>query len=65
VNKINSGMIENKVVRSALADFRKAFDNVNHQCLLLKLYKKGVRGRVLQWIEDYNYSNCVRWLYLF
>ncbi|CAF4409801.1 unnamed protein product, partial [Didymodactylos carnosus] len=53
VNKIKLGITANKFVRAALLDFKKAFDNVNHECLLLKLYKKGVRGKALKWIEDY------------
>ncbi|CAF4595844.1 unnamed protein product, partial [Didymodactylos carnosus] len=41
INQINTGVKEDKFVSSALLDFKKAFDNVNHECLLLKLYKKG------------------------
>ncbi|CAF1386888.1 unnamed protein product [Didymodactylos carnosus] len=53
VYKINSGLKENKFVRAALLDFQKAFDNVNHEYLLFKLYQKGIRGKALKWIKDY------------
>ena len=34
-------------------DFRKAFDSVPHQRLLLKLRSYGVDGKLLSWIEDF------------
>jgi hypothetical protein len=36
-----------------LLDFRKAFDKVPHQRLLLKLRHYGIRGNLLDWIEDF------------
>ncbi|CAF1478114.1 unnamed protein product [Didymodactylos carnosus] len=53
INKINTGVKDDKLVPCTLLDFKKAFDNVNHECLLVKLYKKGVRGQALKWIENY------------
>ena len=34
-------------------DFSKAFDTINHQILLRKLYKYGIRGTQLAWFSDY------------
>jgi hypothetical protein len=35
-------------------DLRKAFDTVNHDILLIKLFKKmGIRGIELHWFRDY------------
>ena len=37
-----------------LLDFSKAFDKVPHQRLLLKLRHYGIRGNLLDWIEDFS-----------
>ena len=34
-------------------DFSKAFDKVDHQILLRKLHKVGIRGKLFDWIGDF------------
>ena len=36
-----------------LLDFSKVFDKVNHQKLLLKLHRYGIRGLSLKWIQAF------------
>ena len=36
-----------------LLDFRKSFDKVAHEKLLLKLHQYGIRGDTLKWIKDF------------
>ena len=38
---------------SIYLDFSKAFDKVDHQILLAKLYSYGIRGNLLSWIESF------------
>ena len=48
-NKLDQG----EIVLSIFLDFRKAFDVVDHQILLNKLEKYGIRGLPKQWISSY------------
>ena len=43
----------NTQVDVVYADFSKAFDSVNHNFILQKLYHIGVHGAFLKWIEGY------------
>ena len=42
-----------KTVAIAFLDLSKAFDNVDHQRLLLKLKSLNISGTVLMWFADY------------
>ena len=46
--------IDNKQITCGLfLDFSKAFDTVNHNILLEKLNKYGIRGKPLDWFTNY------------
>ena len=42
--------------RAIYLDFKKAFDTVNHSCLLHKLQLHGVHNSELHWFEDYLFN---------
>ena len=44
---------EGKPFDVVFLDFAKAFDKVPKKRLLKKLYKHGIRGQLLKWIEDW------------
>ncbi len=49
LNNMNDG----KVTAAVFLDLKKAFDTVNHEILLSKLYSYGVRGNTLSWFRSY------------
>ena len=53
VNKIVTAMNRNEKTLGIFLDFRKAFDTVNHNILLSKLYRYGIRGTCYNLIKDY------------
>jgi hypothetical protein len=52
-DKILSAIDNSQIVIGVFLDFQKAFDTVNHNILLKKLAKYGIRGTALKWLECY------------
>ena len=53
--------MDKKLVSCGLfLDFSKAFDTINHDILLSKLYRYGIRGNPLRWFENYLYNQVVK-----
>lgn len=49
-----SNALDNKMCLDVVYfDIRKAFDTINHARLIQKLYNVGVRGKILDWINDF------------
>jgi hypothetical protein len=53
VNKIAKSIEKGKQIDGVLLDFSKAFDQVPHQRLLLKLKHYGITGNILTWISTF------------
>ena len=65
LEKITEALDNSEFAICILIDFRKAFDTVEHNILLQKLYHYGIGGNALQWFNSYlsnryqyvNYNN--------
>lgn len=53
MDKVLSAMDKGEYAIGLFIDLQKAFDTVNHNILLNKLYKYGIRGTCFQWLSDY------------
>ena len=53
VDELAKNMQMGKQTDLILLDFRKAFDKVAHEKLILKLHQYGIRGDTLNWIKDF------------
>ena len=51
--KITAALDNGDIVLGVFLDFSKAFDTVDHQILLNKMYKYGIRGIAFKWMESY------------
>ena len=52
-SKIVDAFENNEIACSIFLDFAKAFDTVNHNTLLGKLYNYGIRGMAQKWFRSY------------
>jgi hypothetical protein len=53
IDNICERLDHNEVTIGIYLDSQKAFDTVNHNILLQKLYNYGIRGTVYEWFKDY------------
>ena len=53
VDKITKSQDIGDIVITLLTNLKKAFDTIDHQILLCKLYPYGIRGSMLKWFESY------------
>ena len=52
-DQILEHMDDQQMTGSVFTDLKKAFDLVDHNCLLQKLEHYGVRGKSLTWFQNY------------
>ena len=52
-DKLLKNLDENKITCSIFLDIKKAFDSVNHEILLQKLYHYGFRGKMFKLLTSY------------
>lgn len=50
---IYNGLNEKKCISGLFLDIMKAFDTVDHEIILRKLYRCGIRGKVNEWFRGY------------
>ena len=53
VEKIRDALAKNMYTCGVFIDLEKAFDTINHQILLSKLYHYGIRGIANKWLSSY------------
>ena len=51
--KIREALDKGKFACGVFVDLQKAFDTVNHEVLLNKLYQHGIRGNTYEWFKSY------------
>jgi len=63
VEKIRNALSSGNVIIGVFLDLKKAFDTVNHDILLKKLFAYGIRGNILKWFQSY-LQNRKQYIYL-
>ena len=58
VDKILKALHEGEYVLGVFIDFSKAFDTVDHDILLRKLWRYGIRDNTYKWFESYLSNRC-------
>ena len=53
IDKFKTALDHNMLTCGIFLDFSKAFDTINHQILLSKMFKYGVRGTPFTWFSSY------------
>jgi len=53
IEDITTAIDRNKYTIGVFIDLKKAFDTIDHQLLISKLYAHGIRGVVLDWLTSY------------
>ena len=53
VNDFTKNLNNSQQVDTILLDFSKAFDKVNHRKLVIKMDHYGIRGKLLDWMNDF------------
>ncbi len=53
IEEITNSIDNKKLVIGTFIDLKKAFDTINHNILLIKLERYGIRGVVLNWVRSY------------
>jgi len=63
MNFVSRALNKKETAIAIFCDLRKAFDTVNHDILLKKMHKMGIRGVELDWFKNY-LSNRKQFVYL-
>jgi hypothetical protein len=63
MNFVSKALNKKETAIAIFCDLRKAFDTVNHEILLHKMHKMGIRGVELKWFKSY-LSNRKQFVYL-